>query len=639
MAIVEMSKIKLYGASADKQKVLDTLFESRLVKLKEVGEIENTSNFFDEKASSELDAKISKIDRYLKLLEDKLPTDKKEEKFFNMTLQEFQSIKGDLAEVEKTLTRIEQVVNVESDLKKQKQTLQNKIKQILPYKDLPEKFSDFKNTKQVVVLLGTIQNQNIKLFSDFLENYPLTSFEVAGTEANVLKVYSHISESVAVIKKLNELSFNKSTIDLNLTPQKAILDLEKQIVNIEKQQAENSEQFLNFKNDVKSLKLAYDYLCFCQEREQAENLFRCTEQAFVLEGYLAKNDEKKLTQILNSKNLSIAFEFVGLDKGEVPPTIVKNNAMVRPFEFVTNMYSAPKYGELDPNAILALFFSIFFGFIMADIGYGFVLVVFGLILALKQKKKTGPKQLWTVIAIGGLFSMLFGVGFGSFFGLSHENFWLVPKAIIPNPVDNVMTLLIACLAAGVVQIMVSFILQGILLIRRKKVFEAICFAFSWDFFFVGLILFALDFMGITSGLTMVGIIIALASVAICLFGQIVKNKGFNKFTKSFGALYGIINMFSDILSYARLFGLMLSGAIIGSIVNQLASSFLLSPVTFIVGVIILGIGHSFNLAMGALGAYIHVARLQYIEFFSRFYEGEGELFVPFGSNFSYVNLI
>ena len=219
------------------------------------------------------------------------------------------------------------------------------------------------------------------------------------------------------------------------------------------------------------------------------------------------------------------------------------------------MYSAPKYGELDPNGILALFFSIFFGFIMADIGYGLVLVVFGLILALKQKKKTGPKQLWTVIAIGGLFSVLFGIGFGSFFGLSHENFWLVPQAIIPNPVDNVMTLLIACLGAGIVQIMVSFILQGILLIRRKKVFDVICFAFSWDFFFVGLILFALDFMGITSGLTMVGIIIALSSVAICLIGQIVKNKGFNKFTKSFGALYGIINMFSDILSYARLFGL------------------------------------------------------------------------------------
>ena len=639
MAIVEMSKIKLYGASADKQKVLDTFFESRLVKLKEVGEIENTTCFFDEKASTELDNKISKVDRALKLLDERLPVDKKEEKFFNMTTKEFQAIKSNLGEVEKIINKIDSVLAVEADIKKQIQNLQTKIKQLLPYKSLTEKFSDFKNTKQVVVLLGTIQSQNIKAFSEFLNDFSLTTFEVCGAESNVLKVYTHITESVAVIKKLNELGFNKANFDINSTPQKAIAEAEKQIASLEKKQAENSKQFLNFRENVKSLKIAYDYLCFCQEREQAENLFRCTEQSFVLEGYLAKKDEKKLSQILEQNKLSISYEFVELDKDEVPPTIVKNNAVVRQFEFVTNMYSAPRYGEIDPNGILALFFSVFFGFVMADIGYGLVLTVFGLILALKQKKKTGPRQLWMVIAIGGLFTILFGVGFGSFFGLSHENFWLVPEAIIPNPVDNVMTLLIACLAAGIVQIMVSFILQGVLLIKRKKVFDAICFAFSWDFFFVGLILFALDFMGITSGLTMPGLIIALGSVAICLFGQIVKNKGFNKFTKGFGALYGIINMFSDILSYARLFGLMLSGAIIGSIVNQLASSFLLSPITFIVGVIIMAIGHSFNLAMGALGGYIHVARLQYIEFFSRFYEGEGELFVPFGSNFSYVNLI
>jgi len=639
MAIVEMSKIKLYGASVDKQKVLDALFESRLVKLKEVGEIENTTCFFDEKSSSELDAKISKIDRALKLLEDRLPVDKSQPKFYDIKVKEFNNLKSNLDKIEDTLIKLDQVILIDAEIKKQIQNLQNKIKQLMPYKEVEESFSEFKNTKNVCVMLGTIQSQNLKALDLYLQNCPLTTYEVVGGEGNVLKVYSHFSESLNVTKKLNELGFNKANFDLNSNAKKAIAEYESQILKLEKQQQENTKQFESFGGDIKDLKLAYDYLNFCQERQQAEGLFRQTQQAFVLEGYLAKSDESKLEKFLNDKNLSISFEFVKLDKNEVPPTLVKNNGVVRQFEFVTNMYSAPKYGELDPNGILAIFFSVFFGFIMADIGYGLVLAVFGLILALKQKKKTGTKQLWYVIAIGGVFSIIFGLGFGSFFGLSHENLYLIPKAIIPNPVDNVMTLLIACLGAGVVQIMVSFILQGILLIKRKKILQAICFAFSWDFFFVGLILFVLDFVGITSGLTLIGLIIALSSVGICLLGQIIVNKGFEKFTKSFGALYGIINMFSDILSYARLFGLMLSGAIIGSIVNQLASSFLLSPITLIVGVIILAIGHSFNLAMGALGAYIHVARLQYIEFFSRFYEGEGELFVPFGSNFSYVNLI
>ena len=154
-----------------------------------------------------------------------------------------------------------------------------------------------------------------------------------------------------------------------------------------------------------------------------------------------------------------------------------------------------------------------------------------------------------------------------------------------------------------------------------------------------LALFILEFAGVYKGLGTVGIIVAVVSLLTSVIGTACVNKGIERFTKAFGSLYGIINLLSDILSYARLFGLMLSGAIIGSIVNDLAAGFLTNPVTFIVGVIILAIGHSFNLAMGALGGYIHVARLQYIEFFSRFYEGEGEVFVPFGSNFSYINLI
>ena len=153
------------------------------------------------------------------------------------------------------------------------------------------------------------------------------------------------------------------------------------------------------------------------------------------------------------------------------------------------------------------------------------------------------------------------------------------------------------------------------------------------------VLFALEFAGVYVGLGSIGIALAGSSVAISVIGLFATNKGFDRISKSYGSLYSIIGLFSDILSYARLFGLMLSGAIIASIVNQLASGFLTSISTMAIGGIILLIGHSFNLAMGALGAYIHVARLQYIEFFSRFYEGEGELFVPFGSNFSYVKLI
>ena len=473
----------------------------------------------------------------------------------------------------------------------------------------------------------------------FLQDCALTTCEYVGSEGTVLKVFSHNSEANQVIKKLNEIGFVKANLNIEGNVKSNIDEAEKQIKEIDKKEQVVLNNLLNFRENLAELKIMHDYLKFCMAKEDAENKFRCTQQSFVLEAYLPKDKKEKVDKKLKQTSNSIEYEFVDLDKDEIPPTMTKNNKIVSQFEFVTNMYSAPHYRELDPNAFIALFFSIFFGFVMADIGYGICLFAFGLFMALKQKRQTGFKKLMNVIAIGGLFTIIFGILFGSFFGFSNETLKFVPPAILPNPVDSVITLLVACLAAGVVQIMVSFVLKGILLIKRKQVASAIFTAFTWDFFFVGLALFALDFAGITNGLTLIGIIITGVSVAISVIGTAIISKGFERFTKAFGALYGIINLFSDILSYARLFGLMLSGAIIGSIFNDLASGFLTSPVTFVFGALILIIGHTFNIAMGALGGYIHVARLQYIEFFSRFYEGEGEVFIPFGTDFSYVNLI
>lgn len=644
MAIVEMTKLKLYGASADKQKVLDSLFESRLVQLKDVEDIDNTSVFFNDQKYSDLDQQRAKLEKAINLIEEKLEALPKKQKekldpIVDVTTAELQGITNQKTQLDLVMNELDELLNVQSDIKKERTNLENRIAQLKPYISVKEKFSDFKNTKNTTIILGMLSNNALKELDLFLVEYPLTTYEVSGNEGNIIKVFSHNIESGMVTKKLNELGFVKANFDIDSSAEEEIEKCEKLLSEIDKKENELSNKFCEYKKNLNDLKIMHDYLRFCMEKEDAENKFRCTSQAFVLEGYLAKDKKEKLARKLSNTSDSIEFEFVELDKDELPPTITKNNRVVSQFEFVTNMYSAPHYKELDPNMWLSLFFSIFFGFVMADIGYGLCLVAFGFLMALKQKRATGFKKLMNVVGIGGLFTIIFGVMFGSFFGVSNETWSFVPPAILPNPVESVIELLIACLAAGIVQIMVSFILKGILLIKRKRIFEAITTAFAWDFFFVGLVLFVLDFANIFVGLGTVGIILAVGSVLLSVIGAAIINKGAERFTKAFGSLYGIINLFSDILSYARLFGLMLSGAIIGSIVNDLAAGFLTSPVTFVVGVIILAIGHSFNLAMGALGGYIHVARLQYIEFFSRFYEGEGEVFVPFGSNFSYINLI
>lgn len=642
MAIVEMQKLKLYGASADKQKVLNALFETQLVTLKNVDEIENTDINFNDEAYTMLENKRAKLERAITTIEASLETLPKKqkpviEKDFDLTCEEFEKIVLKQETIQNIISQIDVLLNKQNDIKKERTNLENRISSLTPYLSVPESFNDFKPTKNVSIMLGILPINAMKDFNEFLRDCPLTTFETAG-DGTILKIYSHNSESFLVTKKLNELGFNKANFDLKTNAEDAIKTLNTRLKELEQEELSLQQSLRNFKDSLKELKTMHDYIKFCMTKEDAENKFRSTKQAFVLEAYLAKESREKLDKKLSNSNLSIEYEFLEIDKNEIPPTITKNNKVVKQFEFVTNMYSAPNYREFDPNIYIAFFFSVFFGFVMADIGYGLILIAFGLFMALRQKRNTGFKQLMFVIAVGGIFTVIFGALFGSFFGLGHEQFFLVPPATIPDPVNNVLTLLVSCLVAGIVQMIVSLILKGILLIKQKQILNAIFTAFCWDFFLVGVALFLLEYGGMIKGVTTIALIIAGVSAGIGAVGQIFTNKGFNRVSKSFGALYGIINFFSDILSYARLFGLMLSGAIIASIVNDLASGFLTSAATFLPGVIILAIGHGFNISMGALGGYIHVARLQYIEFFSRFYVGEGEIFVPFGTDLSYVKL-
>ena len=200
-------------------------------------------------------------------------------------------------------------------------------------------------------------------------------------------------------------------------------------------------------------------------------------------------------------------------------------------------------------------------------------------------------------------------------------------------------MLLISLLMGVIQIMVSLALKGVLSTRRGNLLDGICDGFVWIGFLAGLVIVVLDMLGVTHGLLKFGAILTLACLGFAVIFAGRHEKFLGKFTKGFGSVYGIINYMSDILSYARLYGLMLSGAQIASIFTSLGLGLFSKGVGGIIcGVLVLIAGHAFNLAMGTLGAYIHDSRLQYIEYFGRFYEGEGVPFNPLGSKHDYVTV-
>jgi V/A-type H+-transporting ATPase subunit I len=205
---------------------------------------------------------------------------------------------------------------------------------------------------------------------------------------------------------------------------------------------------------------------------------------------------------------------------------------------------------------------------------------------------------------------------------------------------NVPAVLIISLIIGTVQLMVGYICKAVQCWRRGQIWDGICEGVTWAVFSLGVILVIVGFtdQSNASFLTPIGGIMAAVGLVAAMLTAGRHEKVLGKLTKGFGAAYGVINYASDILSYARLYGLMLSGAVIAQIVSQYGIQFIVSGnvALIILGVIIMAVGHVFNLAISLLGAYIHDARLQYVEFYGKFYEGEGELFAPLGSAHKYI---
>jgi len=295
---------------------------------------------------------------------------------------------------------------------------------------------------------------------------------------------------------------------------------------------------------------------------------------------------------------------------------------------------------------MAFFYSVFLGFIMADVGYGVLMFFGGGFLWYKSRKRGGTiGSLGGVFAIGGIFTVIWGFLFNSFFG-----FAALPFRVMPDMTGsemswslagiNVPALLVISMLIGVVQLFAGYLCLAVQCWRRGKVWDGILDGLVWAVFSAGAELAIVGFVDQFNlpVLRTVGGITAGASLLIAVLTAGRKEKLLGKFTKGFGAAYGVINYASDILSYARLYGLMLAGAVIADIITSNSISLIGSGnVAFVVlGVIIMVVGHIFNLAIGLLGAYIHDARLQYVEFYGRFYEGEGELFAPLGSKHKHV---
>lgn len=379
------------------------------------------------------------------------------------------------------------------------------------------------------------------------------------------------------------------------------------------------------------LRVASDYFRWKKNKHNYITSTVGTDAVLVFEGWVPTKKRQELEDHVNETTPLYLIEEVELAEGEEPPVELENK-LARPFETVTRLYGLPGHTDLDPTPFLASFFIIFFALSLTDVGYGLMLTAVTSFVLWRYNVPAETKPAIQLMLVGGIMTSLIGLLFGGYLGIPVTVFpeW-IQKLQQFDPVASPLPVLFLSLALGVVQIVFGLILKIFRDIKQGDTLNGILDKGPWLFFFAAMGYFIAVQVGAAAEST-----IAAPLVYASLIGLVI-TQGRNeptlvkKFTSGVFSLYDIVAYFADILSYSRILALGLATSALAFAVNLIAGLMrdlipFVGPVVFVV---ILIVGHLFNLAVNLLGAFVHSARLQFVEFFGKFLTGSGRAFKPF----------
>ncbi len=471
--------------------------------------------------------------------------------------------------------------------------------------------------------------------------YPLCEFMECGRDNG--KVYLGVivphHQSAALGESLKEAGAYPANFDnLEGTPAE-IREREK---NRLKELEEELERFRRSAVDLTSirdqLRILADHYRECRGLVAIEERLHHTRSTFLIEGWVRALDRRKLERELTSSFREIEVSFREPLPSEEPPIQLQNNTLSRPYEFVLTLYGRPGYREVDPTPLLAPFFVLFFALCLTDAGYGLTLAVISGLIMMKFKPAGGAGLLMRVLFMGGLITAVVGVLAGGFFGISPE---LLPpflrRFILIDPIQEPMKMLNLSFVMGLVHLLFGMGVRMAANIKAGLYSDAVFDDLLWIIFLI--FLAPVGYAAILGGelppavgQTCKWAILTTAAVLFVTGGR-KQDTILKKILTGLVRFYDIVGYFGDVLSYARLLALGLATSAIALAINDIASMVKDLPfyTGYVVMVLILIGGHLFNLTVNTLGAFVHSGRLQYLEFFSKFFAGGGREFRPFRS--------
>lgn len=480
---------------------------------------------------------------------------------------------------------------------------------------------------------ATVTDDALRALSDSLSG--LLTWQQASSDKTLryLLIACHKSVKEQALSALRELGFSTVSFrGLCGTAEENDKKLEAALAALESERREIERRVEGFGGNRETLLEASDRAAILLRREEAKSRLIETDKVFLLEGWLPADRCTALEKALEPFTCAVEMREPAEDEYPQVPVQLRNNKLTRPLNMVTEMYSLPAYGTLDPNPLMAPFFILFYGIMMADMGYGLLMMIASVIIGKKYRLKGTSGELFSLLGLCGLSTFIVGALTGGFFGdfltqlvaiVSPGTAFALPKLF--DPLDDLTMILIGSMALGLVQIITGMAISLIEKCRRKKILDAFFEEITWWIVFLGIALAVLK----------KGTAVLYLGCALVLLGPIVQGKGWGKLTGVFGSIYNhVTGYFGDILSYTRLMALMLAGSVIAQVFNMLAAM----PGNVIAFLIISMLGNAMNFGLNLLGCYVHDLRLQCLEFFNKFYVDGGKPFRPMTLDTEYVDL-
>ncbi len=642
-----MKSVRIIALKKDRKKILEHLQNNSLVHIRSIEEPKIGFVRTDTSAQIQQFEKNEVVtEQALKILDKIAPTKKGLLASFKgkreIVSEDIQEIAVNSAKIIGICNKIISLEKQIADIAAERVRIKALLTQLEPWEklDIPMNTGD---TASTAILIGTFPKMydEVSLAKTLAQSEPDLIYEAeflyASSNLTCAVIYVPKNHKELAENALRTIGFTRPLNPTSKTPKvkvKKLCEKDKGLVQKSEKTIEKMKSYAKYRDAIGDTQ---DYFHFRTEKYRVIATLDQSEHIFILYGYIPEEDCGKLDKICN-KAAECIVEYE--EAGEDAPVKLKNNAFTEPAESIVTMYSPPSHEDIDPTPILAFFFYLFFGMMFSDAGYGVLMVIATTILLKVWKPDKKMYNNLKLFQYCGYFTVFWGLVFGSIFGDAPAVLYkmvtgnaITMQQLLPWPTldtqKDALTIMIMSIGFGLIHILVGMACKFYVCIKNKKYAEAFFDTGLWMTMLIG---FAVLAAGMAAGELMmnIGMVIVAASAVGLILTQGRSKKGiFGKLIGGIASLYDITSYISDLLSYSRLLALGLTTGVMAQVFNMLSTLMGTGVLGIIYMIVIFLVGHAITIGLNALGSYVHTMRLQYVEMFSKFYDGGGKLFEPF----------